>query len=234
MAKQPRDIYIPLNSWEIMVDVAAPKPRGMDPAFARALEPFQRYSQTIQGEIGEAIRRCHDHWERFLKTAQEIVTVEAGENSGRLGSLKKIYYGAESLTYHVFDYRGVATVSVDEKRLIAYLTQYDLFMETMKFMERKVEEGNLGILKNSFVFIHKPLGQAAERSLPAVDNLPVQRTATLGQPPDPNYIEIVGDEHCEEYPPGTICRILKPGYAFEGREIQEGVVIISSQNSNSE
>ena len=229
MNNSARDIYVPADSWKTMVDVVAPTPRGMDPAFVKALEPFQRYSSTIKGELGEAIRRCQDHLERFLTAAQEVVEAESGEQPSRLGQLRPFPYGPESLSFQVFEYKGAENVSVREDNLCKYLSQFDLFIETMKFMDKKVAEGNLGVLKNSFTFIHKPLEQAAQQDSAAIEKLPIDRTTVYGERPDPQYVEIAGDEQTGQFEPGTICRILKPGYAFEGREIQEGVVYVASQ-----
>lgn len=228
MGSQPRDIYIPVSSWEAMVDVVAPKPRGMDPFFVKAVEPFSRYAQTLKGELGEAIQRCQDHLDRYLKSAQEIVQSEAGDVSGRLGRLRDFKFGDTTLAYKVFAYRNIDSVSIREDRLTEYMSQYDLFRETMRFMEKKVETGNLGILKNSFVFIHKPLSQAAEHLDVAYEKLPIDHTTIYGEVPSPDYVDVAGDEPNDEFPRGTICRILKHGYAFEGREIQGGVVTVSS------
>jgi len=229
MSSGPRDLYIPADCWKTIVDAVAPKPRGMDPAFVKAVEPFKRYAATITGEIGESIQRCRDHLERFLASAQETVAAEAGSFPERLGRPKTIPYGQDSLSFQIFNYRGTDSVNIREDRLAALLTQYDLFLETMKFMERKVEEGDLGILRNSFLFIHKPLHQAAELMSAAIQKMPIEITTKIGEPADPHYVHIAGVEACEDVPPACICRILKPGYVFEGREIQEGVVIVAEK-----
>lgn len=229
MGSTPRDLYAPAASWGILVDVIAPTSRGMDPAFIRAKEAFDRYSATIGGDIGEAIKLCKDHLERFLTKAQEIIEGEAGPQPGRLGRLNRFPYGGADLQFQVFQYNGIDSVSIREDRFAAILTQYDLFHETMRFMEKKVEEGNLGPLKNSFLFIHKPLHQAAQLLDPALEKTNIVRTTVFGQRPDPTYVHISGDEANDEVEPGTICRILKPGYQTEGREIQEGVVLIASK-----
>lgn len=228
MASTPRDIYVPAASWQTIADVVAPKPRGMDPAFERAMEHFQRYANTIQGEVGDAIRQCKDHLERFLKTARSIVEEEAGEDSARLGRPRDIRYGQETLVFQVFNYRGEDTVSVREDRFADLMTRYDLFLETMRFMDKKVEEGDLGILRNSFKFIHKPMEQSKEAMNAALDKTRLERTTEIGKPADPNYMHITGSEPAEGMDAKCVCRILKPGYAYDGREIQEGVVVVAS------
>ncbi len=227
MNQTPRDIYVPSDSWKVLVDAVAPKPRGLDPAFARSIEAFERYSATITGDIGDSIRQCHDHLARFLNAAQEIVVKESGEHPARLGRLRDFPYGQETLQYQVFDYKGVPTTCLQENHFAEFLTKYDLFHDTMRFMEQKVEEGNLGVLKNSFVFIHKPMEQAANACDAALDKMPLTRTAVIGLKADPNYVHITGTEPSEEIESGHICRVLKPGYLFEKREIQEGVVIVA-------
>lgn len=231
MGSNPRDIYVTANSWGTLVDVIAPNPRGMDPHFVRAQEAFERYSATIGGDIGDAIKRCKDHLERFLSKAQEIIESEAGEQPGRLGRLKPFKYGQSELTFQVFNYKEQDTVSLREDRFADILTQYDLFRETMRFMDKRANEGNLGPFKNSFLFIQKPLQQAAEALDPALEKTNVERTTVFGEKPDPHYVHIAGDEPNDEVEPGTVCRILKPGYQSEGREIQEGVVIIAARAS---
>ncbi|MBI1386931.1 MAG: nucleotide exchange factor GrpE [bacterium] len=231
MSTQPRDIYVPAASWRVIVDVLAPEPRGMDPAFIRAKDAFERYSMTIRGDIGDAIQRCKDHLERFLARAQEIVESEAGETPGRLGRLKPFPYGNSELQFQVFNYKDGEALSLRDNRMAELMTQYDLFRETMRFMEKKVEEGNLGPLKNTFTFIHKPLQQAAQVLEPMLEKTGIERTTIYGEKPDPTYVHIAGDEPSDEFEAGTICRILKPGYKSEGREIQEGVVMIASKSA---
>lgn len=232
MSSSPRDLYVPADCWKVIVDVVAPNPRGMDPAFVKALEQFKRYAQTITGDIGESIKRCQDHLERFLNTAQDIVTSESGEHPERLGRPKQIPYGQDSLTFQIFNYRGADTISIREDRFALLLTQYDLFIETMKYMDKTVQEGELGILKNSFMFIHKPLEQAAQAMNKAIEKMPLTLTTKIGEPADPHYVHIAGTEQNKSVQPSQICRILKPGYVFDGREIQEGVVIIAEKGNN--
>lgn len=228
MADKTRDIYIPAESWQNVVNVIAPKPKSIDPAFAHALVQFNRYSQTIKGDIGDAIRQCHDHLERFMKSAQEIVQQEAGSRPERLGRPRDFHFGSETLQFQVFQYKGADTVSIEEKRFATFVSGYDLFNETLKFMEKKVLEGDLGIFKNTFLFIHKPLEQAAVLIDQAVEKTFLQRTTVIGMKADPNYMHIVGSEESDSFSSGYIVRVLKPGYAYENREIQEGVVIVAS------
>ncbi len=227
MITGPRDLYIPADSWKEMVRMAAPNPTGMDAGFAKALEQFEQYAATIGGEIGDSIKRCHDHLKRFLGTAQEVISAESGENSARLGRPRNFDYGDQELVFQVFNYQDRDTVSIREDRLATLLTNYDRFHDTMQFMESKVKKGNLGILQNSFLFIHKPLEQAAITFDKAIDKTPLVHTTVMGEKADPTYVHISGTEPSEEVDSGTICRVLKPGYAFEGREIQEGVVIVA-------
>jgi hypothetical protein len=231
MHKGPRDLYFPADSWKTFIDCVAPKPRGMDPAFTKAMEQFERYSMTIGGEIGDSIRGCQTHLEHFLSKAQEIIQSEAGENSSRLGKLRDFLYGEETLQFQVFNYHGDDCVSIREDRLAELITFYDRFRDTMRFMDSKVEQGNLGILKNSFLFIHKPLEQAAELCDRSIDNSPIVHTTVIGDKPDPQYVHITGYEECidENIEHGHICRILKPGYVYENREIQEGVVAVADK-----
>lgn len=223
----PRDLYVPADSWKTMVSMVTPKPQGMDSGFARACEQFERYSATIGGEIGDSIRLCFDHLQRFLAAAHETVSAESGENPARLGRLRPFPYSEETLVFQVFNYRGNDTVSIREDRMANLLSQYLLFRETMRFMEKKVEEGNLGLLKNTFLFIHKPLQQAAEGFDKAVERTPLQCTTVIGEKPDVTYVHVSGTEPSTTVEKGCICRILKPGYACEGREIQEGVVLVA-------
>ncbi len=225
MTSSPRDLYLPADSWMAMVDTVAPAPRDMEPAFSKALEQFERYSVTIGGEIGDSIKGCHKHLDNFLKAAQETISAESGENSARLGRPRDVPHGNETLIFQVFNYNGEDSVSIREDRLATLLTGYDLFRDTMRFMDKKVEEGDLGLFKNSFLFIHKPLQQAAEVFDRALEKLPVQSTTQIGEVPNPQYVHVAGIEPSDEVEPGRICRVLKPGYAFENREIQEGVVI---------
>lgn len=227
MPKDYRDLYIPIDAWRPIVDLVAPKPRSTDPAFVRAEEQFQRYAATISGDIGDIIRRCQKHMERFLDSAQEIVQEEAEENPARLGRLRDFPYGMETLKFQVFNYKGKDCVSLREDRMADLMTNYDLFRDTMKFMEQQVAEGNLGIFKNSFTFIHKPLSGAATLFDVAVAKLPIHHTTLIGTKPDPSFVHIVGTEPCGDVTPGHICRVLKPGYAWENREIQEGVVVVA-------
>lgn len=231
--KTYRDLYVPTESWKTFVDLVTPKPRGTDPAFARALEQFQRYSQTISGDIGDIIRRCHRHLERFLEKAQEIIQEEAGPVSGRLGRLRDFPYGTDTLQFQVFNYKGEDHVSVREDRLADLMTDYDLFHDTMTFMEQKVAEGNLGIFKNSFTFIHKPLSQAATLFDTALTKLHLVHTTEIGKPADPTWVMVAGTEPSNDHAPGCIVRVLKPGYTYEGREIQEGVVIVAEKPEES-
>ena len=228
MATQPKDVYIPLSSWKVIVDTVSPTPRGMDAFFVKALEQFNRYAQTITGDIGDSIQGCQKHLDNFLKTAQEIVQAEAGEIPGRLGRLREFPYGPETLSYQVFNYKGEDCINIREDRLAELLSKYDIFRGTMAFMEKTVAEGDLGIFKNSFTFIHKPLQQAADLFDDAIDKLPIERTAELGKKADPHYVHIAGTEETDAYEKGQICRAIKPGYAFEGREIQEGVVYVAT------
>jgi len=234
MASAPRDIYVPAASWEVMVDVVAPKPRGMDPFFVKAMQQFERYARTIGGEIGDSIRLCQDHLSRFLVTAQEVVGLEAGANPARLGRSREFRYGQETLSFQVFQYKGSDTVSIREDRMATLLNFYARFRETMRFMEHKVKEGDLGIFKNSFVFIHKPLAQAAESFDHAMERMPLHISTRIGSVPDPHYVHIMGTEFSDEIEPGRICRVLKPGFVYEGREIQEGVVIVSQKRGEPE
>ncbi|RJP30623.1 MAG: nucleotide exchange factor GrpE [Candidatus Omnitrophota bacterium] len=227
MNRRLRDIYVPSERWKVIVDAVAPQPRGMDPAFSRSLEAFRRYSATISGDIGDAIRRCHDHLERFLAAAQAIVAEEAGNHPGRLGRLREFPYGMETLSFQVFDYKGIPTTCLREDHFAELLTKYDLFHDTMRFMEKKVEEGDLGILQNSFVFIHKPMEQAAVVCDAALEKMPLERTGVIGKKADPTYVHITGTESCPEIESGCICRVLKPGYVYDKREIQEGVVMVA-------
>ncbi len=227
MSSNPRDLYVPADSWKTIVDLVAPNPRGMDPAFVKALEQFQNYAQTISGDIGEAIQRCHDHLERFLSAAQETINAECGDHPERLGRPKEVPYGQETLMFQIFNYRGKDTISIREDRLALLMSQYELFKETMKYMEKQVEEGDLGILKNSFIFIQKPLQQAAELMDKAIETMPLEKTTLIGETPNPHYVHVAGSEPSDTVEKGKICRILKPGYAFDGREIQEGVVIVA-------
>jgi hypothetical protein len=64
----------------------------------------------------------------------------------------------------------------------------------MRFMEKKVDEGNLGVLKNTFLFIHKPLQQAADDFDKAIERMPLQNTTAIGTKPDPTYVHISGTE----------------------------------------
>ncbi len=227
MITGPRDLYVPAESWKTMVALVAPKPQGMDPGFAKACDQFQRYSATIGGDIGEAIRRCYDHLLRFLSSVHETVSAESGENTARLGRPRPFPYGEESLVFQVFNYHGKETISIREDRMADILTQYERFRITMRFMEKKVDEGNLGVLKNTFLFIHKPLQQAADDFDKAIERMPLQNTTAIGTKPDPTYVHISGTEPSSDIDPGLICRVLKPGYAYEGREIQEGVVMVA-------
>ncbi len=228
MADKPRDIYIPAESWANVVRVIAPKPKSIDPAFAHALVQFDRYAKTIKGDIGDAIRQCHDHLERFMANAQELVEAESGERTERLGRPREFDFGQSTLTFQVFQYKGQDTVSIEEKRFAAFVSKYDLFFETLRFMESKVEKGELGIFKNTFMFIHKPLSSASVLIEQAVEKTYLQRTAVIGEKADPHYVHIAGTEDTNEFPSGHVVRILKPGYAYENREIQEGVVIVAS------
>lgn len=228
MADKQRDLYIPAESWQNVVGVIAPKPKTIDPAFAHALVQFDRYAKTIQGDIGDAIRQCHDHLERFMKTAQEIVEQESGSRPERLGRTRDFQFGDSTLQFQVFQYKGADTVSIEEKRFASFVSGYDLFNETLKFMEKKASEGNLGIFKNTFMFIHKPLEQAAVLIDQAVEKTFLQRTAVIGLKADPHFVHVAGTEDSNEYESGYIVRVLKPGYAYENREIQEGVVIVAS------
>ena len=227
MSKEFKDLYIPATT-EGNRGYSCPNTTQHDPPLS-TLEQFQRYSATITGDMGDIIQRCHKHLDRFLSSAQEAIQEESGHNPSRLGRPRKFLYGNDSLEFQVFNYKGADTVSIREDRFTKLLTDYDLFHETMKFMERKVTEGNLGIFKNSFTFIHKPLKNAADLFDQALDQIPVEHTTILGKPADPNYVQIIDREPCDEYDPGTICRIIKPGYAYEGREIQEGVVVIAEK-----
>lgn len=229
MASTPRDIYVPAESWKVMVDVVAPQPRGMDPFFVKAMQQFERYATTIGGDIGDSIHLCQDHLARFLATAQEVVTAEAGENPARLGRPRPFPHGEESLTYQVFNYKGADTVSIREDRMASLLNFYDRFRETMRFMNKKVEQGGLGILQNSFIFIHKPLEQAAEAFDNAMDRMPLHVSTRIGLEPDPHYVHVMGTEPSDTVEPGRICRVLKPGFVYEGREIQEGVVMVAQK-----
>lgn len=231
MSKKKRDLYFPADSWRVLVDCVAPTPRGMDPAFVKAMEQFDRYAMTIGGEIGDSIRRCHEHLRHFLNKAQEIILAEAGENPARLGRLRDFAYGTETLRFQVFTYRETERVSIQEDRLAEFITYYDRFRETMRFMEKTVEQGNLGLLKNTFLFIHKPLEQAAALCDVAIEKSPIEHTTVLGEKPDPHYVHITGYEACgdDSIEHGHICRILKPGYLYEGREIQEGVVAVAQK-----
>ncbi|MFB3788308.1 MAG: hypothetical protein ACE15F_18265 [bacterium] len=228
MASTPRDIYVPAESWKVMVDVVAPKPRGMDPFFVKAMLQFERYAMTIGGDIGDSIRLCQDHLARFLSNAQEAVTAEAGENPARLGRPRPFPYGEENLTYQVFNYKGADTVSIREDRMATFLNFYDRFRETMRFMDQKVEEGDLGIFQNSFIFIHKPLEQAADAFDHAMERMPLHVSTRIGLEPDPRFVHVMGTEP-SAVNPGCICRVLKPGFVYEGREIQEGVVMVSQK-----
>jgi hypothetical protein len=230
MSSQTRDVYVPAESWRVIVDTVAPSPRGMDAFFVKALEQFNRYSATISGDVGDSIRRCHKHLDNFLKSAQAIVTSEAGEQPGRLGKPREYAFGPQTLHFQTFHYKGSDCVNIQETRLAQLLTNYDLFHDTMNFMEHTVENGELGIFKNSFLFIHKPLMQCAALFDEAIERMPLLRTAALGLKADPNYVHIAGTEPCSEYTPGHICRTLKPGYAYEKREIQEGVVIVAANS----
>lgn len=227
MGGDVRDLYVPAESWKTMVGMVAPKPQGMDPGFAKACSQFERYSATIGGEIGDSIRLCYDHLQRFLTAAHDTVSAESGESPARLGKARQFPYGDETLIFQVFNYHGTETVSIREDRMANLLSQYTLFRDTMRFMEKKVEEGNLGLLKNTFLFIHKPLQQSAEGFDKAVERTPLQSTTVIGQKPDPTYVHISGTEPCPTVEKGCICRVLKPGYACEGREIQEGVVLVA-------
>jgi len=227
MITGPRDLYIPSDSWKEMVRMAAPNPTGMDAGFAKALDEFGRYAATIGGDIGESIQRCRDHLQRFLSAAQEVISAESGENSARLGRPRNFDYGDQVLIFQVFNYKDKDTVSIREDRLATLLTNYDRFHDTMQFMERKVNEGNLGILQNTFLFIHKPLEKAAVTFDKAMVKTSLVYTTVMGEKADPTYVHISGTEPSSEVDSGLICRVLKPGYAFEGREIQEGVVIVA-------
>lgn len=228
MADKPRDIYIPAESWQNVVSVIAPKPKTIDPAFAHALVQFNRYSQTIRGDTGDAIRQCHDHLDRFMKNAQEIVQQESGSRPERLGRPRDFRFGEETLQFQVFQYKGTDTVSIEEKRFATFVSGYDLFNDTLKFMEKKVKEGDLGIFKNTFLFIHKPLEQASVLIDQAVENTFLKRTTMIGLKADPHFMHIVGTEVSDSVAAGHIVRVLKPGYSYENREIQEGVVIVAS------
>ncbi len=229
MNRTPRDLYVPADGWGTIVNAVAPQPKGMDPAFARALEAFQRYSITIKGDIGDSIRQCQDHLERFLSAAQEIIEKEAGGHPGRLGRLREFPYGQETRSFQVFDYKGTPTTCIREDNFAELLTKYDLFHDTMRYMEQTVEKGDLGVLKNSLIFIHKPMEQAAEACDAALEKMPFERTTEIGKPADPNYVHVAGTEPSEDIEPGCICRVLKPGYVYEKREIQEGVVIVAEK-----
>ncbi len=231
MSQSLRDLYVPAESWRTMTDLVAPLPRGMDPAFSRALEPFERYTATVSGDIGTAIEKCHNHLIRFLSSAQEIVMEESGEHPGRLGRLQEFPYGQETLSYQVYSYRGADTVSIREDRMADLLTRFDLFLETMLFMDKKVEEGDLGVLKNSFIFIHKPMSQSADLFSAAVDKMPLRRTAVVGDKVDPEYVHCSGQESSDTVKPGCITRVLKPGYAYDEYEIQEGVVVAAGSDT---
>jgi len=229
MSPSPRDVYVPADSWGTLVDLVAPTSRGMEPAFCRALESFRRYADTISGDIGTSIRQCRDHLERFLAAAQENVRAESGNHPHRLGRPRDFFFGAEILSFQVFHYRGTDAVSIREDRLASLLSSYDLFRDTMQFMENAVEQGDLGIFRNSFLFIHKPLEQAAKLFDAALDKTYLQRTTVIGKPADPHFVHINGAEPSSEVEPGYICRILKQGYAYEDREILEGVVIVAEK-----
>ena len=62
----------------------------------------------------------------------------------------------------------------------------------------------------------------------ALVNSHLRRTTVIGEPADPHFMHIVGTEVTDAYPPKSIIRVLKPGYAYEGKEIQEGVVIVAT------
>ena len=102
-------------------------------------------------------------------------------------------------------------MSIKEKNLATILTEYDLFRDTMRFMDEKVEKGDLGVLRNSFIFIHKPLEQAANAVDAELNKTFLTRTTVLGEKADPNYVHISGTEPADGIEPGCICRILKPG-----------------------
>ncbi|MBN2326231.1 MAG: nucleotide exchange factor GrpE [Candidatus Omnitrophica bacterium] len=227
MITGPRDLYVLAESWKTIVSLVAPKPQGMEAGFSKACEQFEQYSETIKGDVGDAIRRCYDHLQRFTSAAKDVVIAESGENSARLGRPREFLFGEETLIFQVFTYKGKETVSIREDRMANLLTFYDRFHDTMSFMEKKVEEGNLGLLKNTFLFIHKPLQQAAEQFDKAIESIPLQHTTIIGQKPDPTYVHVSGTEPSQEIEAGHICRVLKPGYAFDGREIQEGVVLVA-------
>jgi len=61
----------------------------------------------------------------------------------------------------------------------------------------------------------------------ALDKLPIDQTTEIGKKPDPTYMEIAGTETSEEVENGLICRVIKEGYAWEGEEIQEWVVMVA-------
>ncbi len=227
MSTGPRDLYIPAESWKTMVSMVAPKPQGMDPGFAKAIEQFERYSATIGGDLGDAIRRCYDHLQRFLSAVHEAVSTESGENPARLGRPRNFPYGDETLIFQVFNYHDKETVSIREDRMAHFLTQYGRFRDTTHFLEKKVEKGNLGIFKNTFLFIYKPLEQAADAFDQAIERSSIDFTTVIGEKADPTYVHISGTEPSDEVPTGCICRVLKPGFAFEGREFQEGVVMVA-------
>ena len=224
-----RDLYVPIAFWGEVIQLVAPKPAGMHPAFGRALMTFQQYSQTIQGDLGETVRNCHKVLTTFLDGAEATVREESGEHEGRLGRPRDLPFGEEELSYQVFQYHGQDVSSLNGASVGKVLIQYERFLSVLHFMEAKVGEGGLGALQGSFNNMLFLLDQACEAMENAITRAPVRRSAVLGDVPDHDFIFPQGKEPSNEYPDGTICKILQQGYVWEDKELVEAVVMVSGE-----
>ncbi len=94
-------------------------------------------------------------------------------------------------------------------------------------MGDKVAEGGLGPLQGSFNNMLFLLDQACEAMENAISRAPVKRSAVLGDVPDTEFIFPQGKEASNDYPDGTISRILQQGYVWEEKELVEAVVMVA-------
>lgn len=219
-----RDLYVPLPFWGAVLTLVAPNPKGMEPAFGRALGSFGQYAETIQGDLGESVQNCHKVLERFLETAQEVVEGESGEHKNRLGRPRDLPYGEETLLYQVFQYGDGDVISLKGATVARVLSQYERFLSVLHFMEGKVKEGGLGALQGSFNNMLFQLNQACEGMEKAMARAPLRRTATLGETPDLDFVFVQEKEETDAVPEGTIARIIQQGFAWEDKELSEAVV----------
>lgn len=222
-----RDLYVPVSFWGPLVSLVAPKPKGMAPGFAQALVTFKQYSETIKGDLGDSVRNCHKVLERFLTLAESLVREESGEHSGRLGRLRDLPFGEETLQQQIFQVRDVDVTSINGGQVGSILTQYERFHVVLQFMEEKVAQGGLGPLQGSFNNMLFILNQACDTLEDALLSAPVGRTAKLGEVPDTNFVFIQDSEPSDAYPDGTICQIVQQGFAWEGKELVEAVAVVA-------